>query len=377
MLNNASAAAAGAQQYSPRLRLTGQGWKTDATAASQTVDWMAENRPVQGSANPSSTLAFASQINAGGYADVMTLTSGGTLTVNQVMVGDVATPIAYLDVRGDSDTEMIAAFGDVEGQIYVSYSNMLNGAYTTNTDSAYFGINYRGYQNGTTRFRDLYIYNGKGSIMAQFDGSANDILLTSTLGGVTFAGAGSISVPGGGVVTITDLSASRLLSTNASNQLTSTNLSSWVSGTTNQITVTPSGGSVTLSTPQNIHTGATPTFAGLTLTGDLITQSGRKVKVTTTTLNTTLDSTYDHVLVTGTTTITLPAAASHSSRRYLIANAGSNTVTIARTGADTINGCTTASLINIGSGTGGHYAGIFFSDGANWYATYMTYNAPT
>ncbi len=38
-------------------------------------------------------------------------------------------------------------------------------------------------------------------------------------------------------------------------------------GTTNEIIVTSAAGSLTLSTPQDIHTAATPTFAGLTLTG--------------------------------------------------------------------------------------------------------------
>lgn len=42
-----------------------------------------------------------------------------------------------------------------------------------------------------------------------------------------------------------------------------------LTGTANQIVITDggAGGNVTLSTPQNIHTGATPTFAGLTLSG--------------------------------------------------------------------------------------------------------------
>lgn len=40
-------------------------------------------------------------------------------------------------------------------------------------------------------------------------------------------------------------------------------------GTNNQVTVTHNSGNTTLSLPQNIHTGATPTFAGLTLTGAL------------------------------------------------------------------------------------------------------------
>ncbi|MBT9168548.1 MAG: hypothetical protein DDT19_01895 [Syntrophomonadaceae bacterium] len=38
-------------------------------------------------------------------------------------------------------------------------------------------------------------------------------------------------------------------------------------GTTNQITVTQAIGSITLTTPQDIHTGATPTFTSLTLSG--------------------------------------------------------------------------------------------------------------
>lgn len=82
ILTNTTAATSGNQRYSPRVHWTGQGWKTDATAASQTVDMIAELRPVQGAANPSSILAFASQINGGGYTDRLTLTSAGALTVS-------------------------------------------------------------------------------------------------------------------------------------------------------------------------------------------------------------------------------------------------------------------------------------------------------
>lgn len=40
-----------------------------------------------------------------------------------------------------------------------------------------------------------------------------------------------------------------------------------ITGTANQIVVSSPTGAITLSTPQNIHTGASPTFAGETLTG--------------------------------------------------------------------------------------------------------------
>lgn len=82
MLINSTAAAVGAQQWSPRLRLTGQGWKTTATAASQAVDWIVENQPVQGAANPTTTLVFSSQVNGAGFAAKLTLGSDGTLTGN-------------------------------------------------------------------------------------------------------------------------------------------------------------------------------------------------------------------------------------------------------------------------------------------------------
>src|SRR5262249_38414278 len=82
VLTNTTAATNGAQYYSPRLRLTGQGWKTNATAASQTVDWIMENRPVQDAANPSTKLTISSQINAGGYNERLgifdNVTSAGT-----------------------------------------------------------------------------------------------------------------------------------------------------------------------------------------------------------------------------------------------------------------------------------------------------------
>jgi hypothetical protein len=69
-------------------------------------------------------------------------------------------------------------------------------------------------------------------------------------------------------VTITGLTASRLVATDASKMLVSTNAHSWISGTANQVTVTNDGdGTCTLSLPQDIHAAATPTFSGLTLTG--------------------------------------------------------------------------------------------------------------
>ena len=68
-------------------------------------------------------------------------------------------------------------------------------------------------------------------------------------------------------LTLTDLTASRIIASDSAKILESvSDLTSWVSGTANQVISTSDGdGTLTLSTPQDIHTGASPTFADLTL----------------------------------------------------------------------------------------------------------------
>ena len=71
----------------------------------------------------------------------------------------------------------------------------------------------------------------------------------------------------GTTINIASHTASRLLSLDASKNLISvTNLATWIAGTTNRVTVADDGdGTITLSGPQDFHTGANPTFADLTL----------------------------------------------------------------------------------------------------------------
>jgi len=65
-------------------------------------------------------------------------------------------------------------------------------------------------------------------------------------------------------LTLKDLVASRLISTDSGKVFESVaDLTAWIAGTTNQIIVTDDGdGTITLSTPQDIHTDAIPEFAG-------------------------------------------------------------------------------------------------------------------
>jgi len=80
-LINATAAAAGAQQVSPASIWSGQGWKTNAPAASQTVNWQVYVLPVQGVTAPTVTLQFENQINGGGWVKKATLNNSGGFEV--------------------------------------------------------------------------------------------------------------------------------------------------------------------------------------------------------------------------------------------------------------------------------------------------------
>ncbi len=94
-LVNTSVATAGAQQISPAIRWSGNGWKTNATAGSQAVDFRSYVLPVQGTANPSGRLVFESSINGGAYtANQLVLSSSGNVGIG------VVDPQYALDVNG-------------------------------------------------------------------------------------------------------------------------------------------------------------------------------------------------------------------------------------------------------------------------------------
>jgi hypothetical protein len=81
VLENTTAAANGVQQFSPAIHWGGRGWKTDATASSQNVDWRAYASAVQGTANPTTSWILASSINGGSYTNRLIIdASDGALT---------------------------------------------------------------------------------------------------------------------------------------------------------------------------------------------------------------------------------------------------------------------------------------------------------
>lgn len=116
--------------------------------------------------------------------------------------------------------------------------------------------------------------DGRLSNARTLTGAANQITVTDGGAGstVTLTIPNTFTLPSASPtftgLTLSGLTATRLASTDGSKALASTSLATWVAGTANQIIVADDGdGTITLSGPQNVHTGASPTFAGLTVSG--------------------------------------------------------------------------------------------------------------
>src|SRR3990167_742703 len=88
-VENTTAAAAGAQQISTSFDWVGQGWKTNATAASQEVRFRADVLPVQGAAAPTGTWRLGVQVAGGAITYPLTVSSAEGTGVT--VIGALAT----------------------------------------------------------------------------------------------------------------------------------------------------------------------------------------------------------------------------------------------------------------------------------------------
>ncbi len=82
LLENSTAALVGETvEMAPRIRLRGHAWKSNATAASQSHDWIIENVPATGAAATTSTLTIKNSNNGGGYANKFRIQDDGEILV--------------------------------------------------------------------------------------------------------------------------------------------------------------------------------------------------------------------------------------------------------------------------------------------------------
>lgn len=119
-LQNPTAATVGAQKFSPMLVLEGHGWKTNATAGSQTIDWALQSRPVQGAANPDADLVFWSNINGAGYVEKVKFSNaavGPSMTVAGMVLENLAA-FGSPQIRGVAANGYMTLSSDGNGTFY-------------------------------------------------------------------------------------------------------------------------------------------------------------------------------------------------------------------------------------------------------------------
>ena len=117
------------------------------------------------------------------------------------------------------------------------------------------------------------IANGSVANIDLANSSINMSYGTGVSGDASVALGGTLTINNTGVTS--NVAGSGISVSGATGAVTITNTGvTSITGTANQVIASGSTGAVTLSLPQNINTGATPTFAGMTLTGALAGTTG-------------------------------------------------------------------------------------------------------
>lgn len=197
-------------------------------------------------ANQTTVTNGAASITVGAAQDIAT---GSSPTFANVTI---ATAGALRTATAAGNTLLLQA-RDVDGAAYTTFATL------TANDTPTMDLADTVTKGGT------YIYRASGTDVAVVDGGTG--LSSWTANALCYASAAttlaSLGAATNGQIPIGSTAAAPVLAT--------------LTGTASQITVTNGAGTITLATPQNIHTAATPTFAGMTLTGQLDWTTGEAV----------------------------------------------------------------------------------------------------
>ncbi len=173
-LSNTTAAQAGAQQWSPPLTFQAQGWKTNATAESQKVEFMQDVRSVQGAAAPTGFWGIYPSIDDGAYSATPALAVD---SAGKVGIG-MSTPSEILEIdTGAANFTFLDYF--------IKYSTMLT-IQTRNNGS----LNFTTVGNGQITFDSNTV--GSGVITLGMVGDSDIITINGEVGINTTTPAGKL-----------------------------------------------------------------------------------------------------------------------------------------------------------------------------------------
>jgi hypothetical protein len=262
-------------------KITGLGTPTDAAdaatkayvdSAAQGIDWKASVR-----AATTINVTLASDLENGDTLDGVTLATGDRVLVKNQSTGS-ENGIYVVKVSGAPDRSTDA---DTGAELTSNFAVFVEEG-TANADQGYVLTNDGAITVGTTALTFTQ-FTGLGQVVAG-DGLAK----TGNTLNVT-AGTG-ISITGDAVTNDGVLS---------------------ITGTANQITASASTGAITLSGPQDLHSAATPTFAG-------VNAGSGNVTAGSITLTDALLGTATATASTSATTIDTWSATTYSSAKYIV-----------------------------------------------------------
>jgi len=163
LLQNTTAAAAGAQQISPSSGQSGKGWSTNAGGASMDVSFRTNVLPVQGAAEPTGTWQLQSSINGAAFANVLSVTSGGSITATGAFSG---APDPWMSFYRESDNTI--AFGVSNNGTVRAYNGVeCEGALINTSRTGAYIVFGGGHVNIRTQAAGQGIQFDSGSILTQ------------------------------------------------------------------------------------------------------------------------------------------------------------------------------------------------------------------
>lgn len=268
----------GSQQFSPALYFLGNGRKTNATAASQPVEFRIVDIPIEGGAVPSGSLAIDANVNSTGWTRYFNFYSGGGLGVGGAAANPglgVVNVATGLRIGGSAPSgHFLRGNGSNYVDGTVSGSDLVLSDVTTNdVSTARHGFAPKGDGNAT------HYLDGTGaySLPAGGGGAASDTAFASSWNGATTTAPSQNAVydwghtfdtNDNGKVNVLDLSTAGAVQTDASGVV-----SSVAPGTDGNV-LTASSGVWTSAAPPAGGGGVTSVGTTAPITGGPITTTG-------------------------------------------------------------------------------------------------------
>jgi hypothetical protein len=349
LLSDQTAASSGNQQFSPALHWSGQGWKTTATAASQSVDFRTYVVPVQGAANPTAYLDWDYSVNGAAYTNIMNIGTSGNIAIG---TGTPPNASYRLQVQSNISGGQVMSVLNSQANGYAGI-DFFNSA-GINKGSVTYGNAIAGITNLQNRIGLLstsvdiiFSHNTASTIDMILSGSNGNISIGSTTTTSMFnvgssaqfqvTSAGNLSTSG--TATISSLTANKVLFTGTGGLLTTTGI-----GTSSQFIMGDGSlNSNTYLTTSNAASTYLP-LAGGTLTGTLNGTNAIFSTTGTTGLSVTTSSAAAAALVTNTSGNAFTINNTGSGNLALLMASGVTQFYITNGGNVTTNGTITAAI---------------------------------